>query len=90
MKLVKLLKNTEQKKIEFKLENEDEINEYYETIKKFWKILLKEENEDLFEFKFIPGQNYTVTCNGAVAKKTSGGDQYNSTIIGKKRFQRIE
>ena len=47
---------------------------------------MKEENEDLFEFKFIPGQNYTVTCNGAVAKKTSGGDQYNCTIIGNKEI----
>ena len=88
--IIEINKNIEKsrdnkKKIKFSPENDDEIKDFYETIKKFGKILIEEEPSK-FDFNFNPGQNYTIMNNGAVAKKTSGGDEYNCTIIGNKEL----
>ena len=65
-------------------ENDNELNEFLKTIKIFGKIIF-EASDDLI-FKFKPGENYSVSNNGLVATKTSGGDKWNCTIIGDKEI----
>ena len=68
-------------------ENENELNEFLKTIKIFGKIIFEIiEVSDDFIFKFKPGKNYSVSNNGLIAKKTSGGDCWNCTIIGDKEI----
>ena len=52
-------------------ENDNELNEFLKTIKIFGKIIFV--MSDLI-FKFKTGQNYSLSNNGLIATKTSGGD----------------
>ena len=65
--------------IHFYPEKEEEITEYLEKIKKFGEI---DDREPEYKFKFKPGNNYSVTNNGLLAKKNKGGDGWNCVIIG--------
>ncbi len=57
------------------------------TIKIFGKIIFEIiEVSDSFIFKFKPGKNYSLSNNGLIATKTSGGDIWNCTIIGDKEI----
>ena len=57
------------------------------TIKIFGKIIFEIiEVSDSFIFKFKPGENYSLSNNGLIATKTSGGDCWNCTIIGDKEI----
>ena len=40
----------------------------------------------LYKFKFKEGLNYTISNNGLIATKTSGGDFWNCTVIGDKEI----
>ena len=71
--------------IHFYPEEEVEISEFLEKIKKFGDI---KEGELGFKFKFKPGNNYNVTNNGLLATKNSGGDNWNCVIIGDKEIPR--
>ena len=69
--------------IHFYPEKEEEITEYLNKIKKFGEI---DDREPEFKFKFKPGNNYSVTNNGLLAKKDKGGDGWNCVIIGDKEI----
>ena len=63
-----------EKNFKFIPEKDNEINEFLEKIKKFGNIGEEDEENDLvLKFKFRPGKNYTVSKNGFVAQKNSGG-----------------
>ena len=53
-----------------------------ENIKKFGKIA----EENMFYFKFKQGNNYSITNNGYIATKSSGGDSWNCVITGDKEI----
>ena len=73
--------------IHFYPEEEVQISEFLEKIKKFGEI--KEgELEYKFKFKFKSGNNYNVTNNGLLATKNQGGDSWNCVIIGDKEIPR--
>ena len=57
-----------------------EIKEIKEQNKKLFN-LFNQQNEK-FSFSFREGMNYTLSNNGKTAEKTSGGDDWNCTIIG--------
>ena len=61
---------------------DDNVYELEESIKKFGEIL---ENNKL-HFKFKQGNNYSITNNGYIATKSSGGDQWNCVIVGDKEI----
>ena len=48
--------------------------------------LQTEESSDIFKFRFREGKNYTISDNGRIATKTSGGYGWNCTIIGDKEI----
>ena len=65
--------------IHFYPEEEIQITELLEKIKKFGEI----NDEELeYKFKFRQGNNYNVTNNGLLATKNKGGDAWNCVIIG--------
>ena len=43
-------------------------------------------DNSIYKFKFKEGINYTLSNNGLIATKTSGGDSWNCTIIGDKEI----
>jgi len=49
---------------------------------KFFGEIEDDISSDNFKFKFVPGMNYTVSNNGLIAIKTSGGNVWNCSIIG--------
>ena len=53
-------------------ENDNELNEFLKTIKIFGKIIFV--MPEILIFKFKTGQNYSLSNNGLIATKTSGGD----------------
>ena len=65
-------------------ENDNELNEFLKTIKIFGKIIFV--MPEILIFKFKTGQNYSLSNNGLIATKTSGGDYWNCTIIGDKEI----
>ena len=73
--------NSIKTKIKLIPENENELNEFMKTIKFFGEIE-DDISSDNFKFKFVPGMNYTVSNNGLIAIKTSGGNAWNCSIIG--------
>ena len=69
----------------------DELNTFLGKIKEFGTLIIEENNKDINEenkllFKFKPGENYIVNENGHIATKTSGGNDWNCTIIGDKEI----
>ena len=72
--------NSDEIKINFEPED-DNINELEENIKKFGFI-----HSDKFLFKFKQGNNYSVSNNGKIATKSSGGDSWNCVIVGDKEI----
>ena len=71
--------------IHFYTEEEVQISEFLEKIKKFGEI---KEEELEYKFKFKPGNNYNVTNSGLLATKNNGGDKWNCVIIGDKEIPR--
>ena len=61
---------------------EEEINNIVNKIKSFGSI----EDDSEYKFEFIEGLNYTLSNNGLIATKTSGGDSWNCTITGNKEI----
>ena len=72
--------NSDEIKINFEPEN-DNVTELEENIKKFGFI-----HSDKFLFKFKQGNNYSVSNNGYIATKSSGGDNWNCVIVGDKEI----
>ena len=75
-----------------KIKHDREINELKEEIKQIkaqnkkmfilnQEVLFKNQKED-FSFCFRKGINYTLNKNGKIAEKTSGGNDWNCTIVG--------
>ena len=76
-----------------KIKHDREINELKEEIKQIKEqnkkifiqnqevFKLKQQKED-FSFCFRKGINYTLSKNGKIAEKTSGGNTWNCTIVG--------
>ena len=58
--------------------------EIIEYIKKFGEILNSERNN--LNFRFIPGNNYTINKNGLLAIKNNGGNSFNCLILGDKEI----
>ena len=86
--IIDINQNIEKKEIEkinikFIPENEKNI-ELIESIKTFGEIF--NEGDDIFKFKFKPGNNYKITNNDLVATKNNGGDNFNCVIIGNKEI----
>ena len=57
------------------------MNKLEETIKAFGDI-----SYDYLLFKFRQGNNYSISNNGFIAKKSSGGDNWNCVIVGDKEI----
>ena len=74
--------NSQEINIKFIPEEEGEINEFLEKIKAFGEVIY----DDIFKFKFRPGNNYNVSNNGLIATKNSGGNAWNCTIFGDKEI----
>ena len=72
--------NSNEIKINFEPED-DNITELEENIKKFGYI-----HSDKFLFKFKQGNNYSVSNNGYIATKSSGGDNWNCVVVGDKEI----
>ena len=73
--------NSIKTKIKLIPENENELNEFLKKIKFFGEIE-DDISSDNFKFKFVSGMNCTVSNNGLIAIKTSGGNDWNCSIIG--------
>ena len=73
--------NSEDININF-VPEDDNINELEKSIKKFGEIF----KDDIFHFKFKQGNNYSITNNGYIATKSSGGDNWNCVIMGDKEI----
>ena len=79
------IENKEREKINIKFLPENEQNvELIKDILKFGEIF--NEGDDIFKFKFKPGNNYKLTNNDLVATKNDGGDDFNCVIIGNKEI----
>ena len=74
--------NSDEIKIDFSPED-DNIDELEKNIKKFGYI-----HSDKFHFKFKQGKNYSISNNGYIATKSSGGDSWNCIIVGDKEIPR--
>ena len=61
---------------------DNEIKNILDKIKSFGTI----SDNLLYKFKFKEGLNYTISNNGLIATKTSGGDLWNCTVIGDKEI----
>jgi len=72
--------NSDEIKINFEPED-DNITELEENIKKFGYI-----HSDKFLFKFKQGNNYSISNNGKIATKSSGGNGWNCVIVGDKEI----
>ena len=72
--------NSDEIKINFEPED-DNITGLEENIQKFGFI-----HSDKFLFKFKQGNNYSVSNNGYIATKSSGGDKWNCVIVGDKEI----
>ena len=74
--------------IEFFPDNEKEINEFLDEIKKFGQIKnnIFEDYENKLKFKFKVGKNHIISNNGLMATKIRGGNNWNCTIIGDKEI----
>ena len=57
------------------------MNKLEETIKAFGDI-----SYDYLLFKFRQENNYSISNNGFIAKKSSGGDNWNCVIVGDKEI----
>ena len=73
--------NSEDININF-VPEDDNINELEKSIKKFGEIFI----DDILHFKFKQGNNYSITNNGFIATKSSGGDNWNCVIMGDKEI----
>ena len=78
---IKKIKENQNITMDFCLEDE-EIKNILNIIKSFGDIY----DNGNFEFKFKEGSNYTLNNNGLIATKTSGGDNWNCTILGNKKI----
>ena len=67
-----------------KIKHDKEIKEIKEENKKLFDLIMQNNKE--FSFSFRKGTNYTLSNNGKIAEKTSGGDDWNCTIIGDKEI----
>ena len=77
------IKTYNSKKISFIFSvEESKFMELENYIKKFGEII----NDEIFKFKFKPGNNYDITNNGLIATKNCGGDNFNCLIIGDKEI----
>ena len=56
------------------------MNKLLEEIKKFGEI------NDKYKFRFRPGNNYTLSNNGLIATKSSGGNNWNCIVMGDKEI----
>ena len=74
--------NSQEINIKFMPEGEGQINKFIENIKEFGEVI----NDGSFIFKFQPGNNCNVTCNGLVVKKISGGNAFNCIAYGDKEI----
>ena len=72
--------NSEDININF-VPEDDNINELEKSIKKFGEF-----DCNKFLFKFKQGSNYSITNNGLIATKSSGGNQWNCVIMGDKEI----
>ena len=70
-------------KIKFKHENQ-EITELEKNIKIFGEII--NEEDEVFKFKFQPGDKYDISNNGLIATKNKGNDNWNCVILGNKKI----
>jgi len=78
--------NSQNSKITFITNKENDFNVIISKIETFGAIIDEENKTCLFKFKFKNGKNYTVSENGLIATKNSGGDDWNCTIIGDKQI----
>lgn len=78
--------NSQNSKITFITNKENDFNDIISKIETFGAIIDEENKTCLFKFKFKNGKNYTVSENGLIATKNSGGDDWNCTIIGDKQI----
>ena len=76
-------KDDENIKMKFNID-ENEIKDISYKIKSLGKISNNRTN--VLSFKFREGPNYTLNNNGLIATKTSGGDNWNCTIMGNKEI----
>ena len=86
---IKLLKeeNKELKKSNEKLlKLYNELKNNIDNMDKKFNSLQTEESSDIFKFRFREGKNYTISDNGRIATKISGGNSWNCTIIGDKEI----
>ena len=65
----------------FKLDDND-LKDIVDMIKSFGAL----SDNSIYKFKFKEGINYTLSNNGLIATKTSGGNSWNCTIIGDKEI----
>ena len=77
--------NSKKSIVKFVPQNERELDEFLKTIKIFGKIN-EEDLSNVFEFRFKPGKNYTISNYGLIATKTGGGNYWNCSIIGDKEI----
>ena len=73
--------NSDEIKINF-VPEDDNITGLEENIKKFGEIY----EDDNLHFKFKEGNNYSISNNGKIATKSSGGDDWNCVIVGDKEI----
>lgn len=63
--------------------DDNEIKNYFEEIKNFGCLF---DSEQIYKFKFKPGQNYIISNNSLIATKNNGGNEWNCTIFGDKEI----
>ena len=74
-------KEMENNQLFFKLDDND-LKDIVDMIKSFGAL----SDNSIYKFKFKEGINYTLSNNGLIATKTSGGDSWNCSIIGDKKI----
>ena len=84
---MKILKIIVLKKVKFNIQKEDNFNDIITKINEYGEIININMNSDIFQFKFKKGSNYTVSENGLILTKVSGGAYvWNCTIFGDKEI----
>ena len=76
--------NSQKTEIKFITKEENDFDKIITKLINFGEITNEEKSINSFKFKFKKGKNYTVSENGLIATKTSGGKEWNCTIIGDK------
>ena len=68
--------NSKNTKIKFITSKENDFNDIITKIMDFGQIMNENPESNIFKFKFKNGKNYSLSENGLVATKTSGGKKY--------------